>query len=89
MKTLYIIIASFCCIIGYSQEKNSTRKDFVSKENIEALKARVKKDSLSGIKGVNTKKNQVIQNNNNNNFQNTVDTLSQSTNTKKASSKKK
>ncbi|WP_445453994.1 hypothetical protein [Flavobacterium sp. 25HG05S-40] len=56
MKTLYFILATSCCIIGYSQEKNSTRKDFKIVVNNEAFKAQMRKDSLNVIKSTNTKK---------------------------------
>lgn len=74
MKILYIILANLCCIIGYSQEKNSTRKDFKSVENSEMLKVQMKKDSLNGIISISTKKTSVIPGQDNNAVKTIIDT---------------
>lgn len=74
MKKLFIIIANLCCILAWSQEKNSSRKDFKPVENKEALKAQIQKDSLNGIPSTNTAKNFVISSQNNNPAQTIIDT---------------
>ena len=89
MKTVFIIIASLCCTIGYSQEKNSTRKDFKPVENTEVLKAQMKKDSLNGIKSISTKKLLVISSEDNNPAETTIDTTHNSKAVPLNSSKKK